>query len=405
MAANTPVTLDFFSRQFLPLFDEKEVIQLDTVGQSVFGNPANGSQTVYSPEQGAFDYEVVRGNERLASFVPRGSNGRFVGSAGATQPHVDLQVGVETYFTRKYPLIEEEGTISADFLLNRVPGEGPFEGRSRSDRFRFQANRIFKEAFRRIIRLDEYLAWQSILTGKQPQMLNNTTDVYDFRRNTSNTVTVGTAWSGAGTPLTDIDSICDQILSTGKVMPDMAFVGGVGMRNFLGNSQITTVYGNKLFYDLVRVGIDFQPDGRYGRFIAAGAIPYGQLRTPKGYTLVLFTYPKGYTNASGTYTKYLGDNSMVIMSSGARMDRYFGPAERLPMTAQDTQLFMERMGFNPMTPAMPQNVLASPGVIAPETFFADFYKATDKKKATLRVQHAPVFATTQTDAIGVLNGL
>lgn len=398
----TPILLDFFSRQMAPLFDEKQVIQVDTVGQSLFGNPANGSQTIFSPDQNAVDFEVVRGNERTASMVPRGSNGRFVGSAGATQPHADLQVGQETYFSRKYPLIEESSNVTADQLLNRIPGEGAFEGRARADRFRTQMQRAYLENMRRIIRLDEYLAWQSLLTGKQPQMLGNATDVYDFRRNTSNITTLGTTWA-TGTPLTDIDTGCDQILATGKIMPDFMIMGGTAMARFLANSQITTVYGNKLFYDLVRVGIDFAADGRFSRLIAAGAIPYGQLRTPKGYTLTIFTYPKGYTNAAGSYTKYLADTVTLIGCSQARADRYFGPPERLPMAAQDVQLFMERMGFNPMQPSMPQNVLASDGVIVPQTFFTDLYDSADKKKSTIRVQHAPIFATTQTDAWYTIN--
>jgi len=402
----TPITLDFVSRQMANFFDEKEYIPLGTAGQSFFGDPSDGSMTIFSPNSNTIDIEIVRGNERTAALIPRGGVGRFVGTLAATQPHQDQQVGRETYFSRKFLLAEESFNLTGDQILQRVPGEGPFEGRARAERFRFQATRGYKESIRRLLRLDEYLTWQSLFTGKQPTILGNTTDVYDFRRLSTNIVTVGTAWSGAGTPITDIDAMCDKLRAAGKLTPDSMVIGGAALQNFLGNSQITTVYGNKLFYNLVQIDKDvINSNPKYAKLIAGGAVYRGELQTPKGYRLQIFTYIHGYTNASGVFTQYVPSNSALIFNSGARMDRYFGPPERLPITSQETQLFMERMGFNPMTPPVPQTVMAGDGVIVPETFFSDMYDSEDRKKTTLRVQHAPIFATTMTDTIGVLNGL
>jgi hypothetical protein len=403
----TPIVLDFVSRQMANLFDEKNIIDLPTAGQALFGDPRDGSMTVFSPSSLDVDIEIIRGNERLAALVPRGGVGRFLGTLAATQPHQDIQVGIESYFTRTFPLAEEEVNITAHQILFRVPGEGPFEGRARTERFRTLATKGYHEAMRRLIRLDEYLAWQSLLTGKQPSILGNTADVYDFRRNTNLIVTPTYTWSNAsGVPLTDIDAMCDKIRAYGKMEADTIILGGSTFQALTQAVQlITSQYGNKLYYNLVELDKNYNADGKYNRLIAGGMKARGTLQTPKGYNLTIFTYIQGYTNTSGTFTKYMTDNSALITAMNARSDRYFGPPERLPMTNHDLQLFMERMGFNPTLPQLPMNVMAGDGVILPETFFVDMYDAGDLKKTTLRAQHAPIFATTMTDCYGVLNTL
>jgi hypothetical protein len=52
---------------------------------------------------------------------------------------------------------------------------------------------------------------------------------------------------------------------------------------------------------------------------------------------------------------------------------------------------------------MPPKIKDAGGVFAPEAFYHDAYVSGDWKKLTVRTQHAPIFATTQTDAIVVLD--
>lgn len=402
----TPVVLDFFTRTVSPWLDEKKYITEPTVFMSIFAHPESGGVTTISTDQNAFDGEITRGNLRTATLVPRGMNARPLGSPGATQPHNDMTEAIETYFSRKFPLIEEYVNVTADQTLNRVPGENPFEGRARVDRYRTLMQRGYEEAVRRIIRLDEYLASQSILTGKQPVVnLQNSSDVYDWRRNSSNNVTVGTLWSGAGTPLTDIDNLCETILQNGKVRVDTMLIGGKALSALLGNSQLTSVYANKLFYDLTYFGPNFTPDGKYAKLIAGGAIPYAKLRTPRGYDITIFTYPQFYQNYAGAYTKYLTDNSAVLYSTQARADRFFGPPEAFDPTPQDIQYFMDRLGFNPQTPYLPMGVMAGDGVVIPETHYVQLLRDSNGKVESMRIQHAPVFQPTMTDAFGVLQTL
>jgi len=57
--------------------------------------------------------------------------------------------------------------------------------------------------------------------------------------------------------MTDIDALCDTILFNGKLMPDFAVFGGTSMRYLLANAQVSTNYGNKLYFDLLQFGQDF----------------------------------------------------------------------------------------------------------------------------------------------------
>jgi hypothetical protein len=127
------------------------------------------------------------------------------------------------------------------------------------------------------------------------------------------------------------------------------------------------------------------------------------LRTPAGYELALFTYLEEYTAANGTATRYLAADKVVICSSAARCDRYFGPPENLPNIPMRDTLYREFFGFDPTVPLLPPKVKAAAGVIVPQAFYTDAYVSSDWKRVTIRLQHAPIFATTQTDAFVVLD--
>jgi hypothetical protein len=80
-----------------------------------------------------------------------------------------------------------------------------------------------------------------------------------------------------------------------------------------------------------------------------------------------------------------------------RADRYFGPPERLNLTAMEMQMVMERFGFNLSVPLTPPNVMGEGTTVLPQMFYTDYYQSNDRKHGTMRVQAAPVFPTTQTD--------
>ena len=401
-----PQTMDILSRYMADAFDERTVVNEPTAFQAFFGVSANNAFTVFSPNANDLDIEITRANEKLAALVPRGGLGVFIGTG-----HLTGTLAQSTFFSRKYPMTEEVYPITAAMLENRyIPGEGPYEGLTRETRLQRYAMEGYKELVRRQVRLQEYLAVQSIVLGKQSAQTVGTPGAndYDWRRNSSNTVTPSHGWGHAsGVPLTDIDSICFQIRAKGRKAPDMAIFGATTLNYFMANATIQgstglNGYASHVYWDFVQFNMNFKPDAKFDRFVKGGMNPVGRLRTPGGFDITIFVYPQGYDAANGTWTKYMDDTKAVFLSSEARFDRYFGPPEQLPLTNSDQQRLMERFGFNPMLPPIPRNDWAADGVVTPQMFYVDAFEDVNRSGLTVRLQGAPVFATTQTDLVGTL---
>ncbi len=187
---STPNPQDLFSRYMAMMFDERKIIGVPTAFQSFFGDVATGAETHYSPNANVVEIDIIRGNERTAALIPRGSVSR---SLGTTQKNTRSEQF--SSFARKYPLAEEEGDITADQLTNRLAGESSYGGVTKMERLRALGLNKHMESVRRHVRLFEVLSAQSILTGKQDAVTNaGSDDQYDFRRNSAHTVTVGTSW-------------------------------------------------------------------------------------------------------------------------------------------------------------------------------------------------------------------
>jgi len=402
MGVFSPVAVDSFSRFMVEMFDEKDIISVPTAFQAFFGNPASGGQTVFSNNSLDIDIDIIRGNEKTSALIPRGMVSRPLGS-------LQKNLNVEKYssFSRKYPLAEEEGDINANQILQRVAGEGPYEAKDRQSRMRILALKIHMESIRRIVRMNERLAAQSVLDGVQDAIIGTTnTDLqYDFKRNSANTITVANTWnSGSQTILADIDAACVIARANGKTNPNFLGIGTSAMAALIADTDVKANADNRRF-ELLEVTTGNPVPPEYNRFVEAGWIPRGRLRTPKGFVLWMFTMTDVYETDAGVSTPYMPVDKAIITSVKARADRYFGPPENLPMISQRIALYQDMFGFNPEAAPMPANIKSPGGIIMPAMFHSDAYVAPDWKKITVRTQHAPIFATTQTDSFVTLDGL
>ena len=398
----TPNSADQFSRYMAELFDERNVIGVSTGFQAFFGNPMAGAVTHFSPDANVVDIDIIRGNEKIAALIPRGTVSRPL---GGTQK--DMQTENYTSFSRKYPLAEEEGNITADQILNRLGGENPYQTRSRLDRMRKLGLNYHMESVRRIVRMQEVLAASSVLDGVMPAILGTTNAdlIYDFRRPATHIDTVSTGWNQASPDiLGDIDAACDLCRADGKVMPDFIGMGGQAMDAFIKDTTVSTLADNRRF-ELIEVSTNNPVPQRFMRFVDSGWIARGRLRTPQGYDLWIFSDIDVYTDDAGDTVKYMPEDKAFITSVTARCDRYFGPPETLPMIPQRASMYQEMFGFNPGAAPMPMSIKGDGNIIMPAMFYADAYVSADWKKVTIRTQGAPIFATTQTDAFVTLDGL
>lgn len=399
MNQSTPLNVDAYGRFMAEAFDERQIIGVPTGFQAFFGRQESGSQTVFSPDALDVDIDIIRGNERLAAMIIRGNDSIDLDRKALNEQKFSA-------FSRKYPLIEGEGQLSADQINYRVAGENPYQSKTKLDRLRLLARNIHMEKVRRIVRTFEYLAAQSILTGKMDAIIGTASSAlkYDFLRPSGHIVAAAEEWNGTTPNILgdDIDPACDKVRSIGHMTPDMMVVGSGAYAAFIKDVEIQKLADIRR-YEMIQVG-QVNVDQRYSRFVAGGMIPRGRIMTPAGYELMVFTYNDTYDNASGVATKYLPTDMVLICSSGARCDRYFGPSEMLPMSAGRAAWHQELFGFNPEMAPMPPNIKNLGEVISPAMFYFDAYPSANQKTVTLRAQAAPIFATTMTDCFVTITG-
>lgn len=393
----TPQAADQFARFMATMFDDREGMPAPGGFCSFFGRRETGANIIFSPDSETIDIDIIRGNEKIAALIQRGLNSRAISGQKNTQEQQNSS------FSRVFPLIEEEGDITASQLVKALAGEARYNsGKTRHDRMRELAMIVYFEQMRRHARTFEVLAASSIITGKQPAILNTTNAdlLYDFRRNSANFITVGTAWSNVASDiLADIDGACFKVRQNGRSMPDMAILSTVDMDSFIKNTVVKDTADNRRF-ELIQVNTNNPVPPKFDRFVENGFIPRGLLRTPKGFELWLFTYIDTFQTDAGTATFYLPDNKTIICSSQARMDVYFGPPETLPVTQAHAQWFREMFGFNLEAAPMPRNFQGKKwSEIMSAATYVDAYPSPGNKRVSVRVQSAPIFATTQTDSI------
>lgn len=394
----TPLAVDTYARSMAEAYDENTLIGLSTLGQSFFGRP--GSQTKFDPDSLDVDIEIMRGNRKTAALVPRGNVSRMLGD---TQK--DTKRDQWTQFNRTYPLIEEADTIQSKKLLRRQFGEAPYSGRTKKMRMLGEAKRNHAEHVRRILGAYERLSWESLLTGKMPAIFGTTdTDlIYDFRRNSNLSVTLGTQWTTTtADALGNLGALCELIRVHGKMNPDFTLMGTDAYNAFLKNETVLARADNRRYFTEVTIDSGMQVPTQMQHIIESGGQLRGKISVPEGYELYVFTYVDSYDTDAGVDTKYMPAGKVLVGSSKARADRYFGPNEQMPETQMRRQFYVEMFGMDITALQAPGNVKNLSHAYQPGMIYFDAYPSQDWKNVTIRAQSAPVFVTTQTDAWGVI---
>ena len=394
----TPLTVDDYSRSMAEAYDENDLVGISTLGQSFFGR--NGSQTLFAPDSLDVDIEIMRGNEKTAALVPRGTVSRKLGD---TQK--DTKRDQWTQFNRTFPLIEEASTIQSNKLLSRQFAEMPYSGRTKKMRLITEATKNHREHVRRIIRAYERLAWTSLLTGKMPAIFDTTdTDlIYDFRRNAALSVTLGTQWTTTTADAPgNLGSLADLIRIHGKVNADFCIMGVDAFNAFLKNETVLARADNRRYFTPVEINDKMMVPPTMAHIVASGGMLRGKTITPNGYELYIFTYIDTWDDASGTATKFMPAGKVLMGSSKARADRYFGPDEQLPEIDMRRAFYSQMFGIDITAQKSPGNVKEESHVYQPGMIYFDAYPSADWKNVTVRAQSAPIFVTTQTDAWGVI---
>ncbi|MCK5604094.1 major capsid protein [Candidatus Pacearchaeota archaeon] len=396
------VALNDLTRHMVGMFDETDVISVPTGGQAFFGRPETGAVTHFSPDIASVEMDIIRGNEKTAVLIPRLTSGRPL---GPTQKNIAQQK--YTNVVRAFPLSIEEIDITSGQLLQRQANENPYAATTREQRNRLLATKGYNEAIRRHARMFERLCWQSLIEGVMDAILGttNTDEQYDFYRNSALTFTVANAWdTGSATIMADIDLMVKRLRRLGHVRADMGIIGTDAFNAMINDADFLAIADNRRIAQAT-ISPDEQLPSKFQRFVDAGLDLRGRMQTASGKMIWLFTYDEVYEDASGTPVEYMPLDKMLICSSTARCDRYFGPSDVLPMDSMRAAWINEVFGIQPGAEPIPTNIMNPGGIIMPEMFHVDATGMGNNRRRTLEVESAPIFATTQTDGFGVLDGL
>lgn len=393
----TPSSVDGFSRYFAKAFKENEIIGITTAFLSLFSR----RRPIVKTDANVVDIDIIRGNEKTAAFIPRGTVGEYLKEKNVVN-------GKYTNFSRLFPLSEEEYDIGVEQSENRMADESPYSGRTRRERTRDMAIDGYHEMVRRTIRLWERTAAQSALTGTQSTILGtaDTNLILDYKRDAALIETYGAPkqYTTAGVdPIADFDVVIDHLVTKGKVGGQsggnyVIVMGNDVINGFFGNAKVIAAGDNRRILSVRKDPQLVAPKG-VNDLIAGGMNYIAQVSTNMGRTVHIMVYDAYYDTEAVANNPYMPAKSMLVFPMTFRADRYFGPGDTLPLTSLDKTYMRETFGITPSSMIPASNIKAAAGVIVPEAFYVDAYPGAARKNAVLRLQSAPIFATTQTDAL------
>jgi hypothetical protein len=390
-------------------FDERKFVPVPTAFQGAFyGRPETGAQTIFSTNSKLIEIDIIRSTgRRMAQMVNRGTSSEDTGRIKNQKEEKFTNIG------RVWPLVETTGSIENGELLNRTPGMDAYTLQTRQDRLTRKALDIHAEQTMQHITTVEYLCREALFEGQHPAIIgtSNSDFIYDFYRNSGNTIAVGTVWTNAAADiLGDIDDGIDQIQQNAYLHGEYGMiVDGAAFAGIKGNTTISGDADNRRYLFVELGGEVRELPTEFQKYKENGFNPRGYVETPLGRRVWIFTYDLTFiddftTPGTDTVTPWVPSGKALLFSNRARCDRYFGPPDRMPVTAQEVSWYREMFGFEMgLMPEMP--AIQNAGVIDPRMFYCDAYVGPGNKAVFSRTQSAPIMPTTQTDAFVTFTGL
>jgi len=398
MNTETLAAQSLFSRLMIEGIDLSKLLAVPCGFQSLFGPPmGNGGRTRYVTDSRAIDVDVRKGNRGFSTPLHRG----IVGKAMNKPKHVS---GKFTSFARTFPLLHDTGLVTADQLLERVFDEEPWQPLTQFARAQRNARDVVADIVLDHIYWMEYAAVQMVKTGKMDLIYGTSSsdERIDTKRDSNHTYTAPASWATAGTSILDhLDSMATLIIEDANKVPDVLIVGGSVPGYLAANTEIQTYANLKAAgtagFSIVWFGDNYVVEPRFAHMIANGFNPLCKVITKKGRKINIFTYEGNYV-VSGSSTYYMGADEVVMMSSKAACDRYFGPPEKLTPTQQMQADWNSLFGFDPENIQLPPNIDATPEVIDRRCFSCDVRRNEQNTAFEVSVQAAPMYVTRDTDA-------
>lgn len=389
-----------YSKRMLGAIDFSNIQGVKTGFASFFGRGLG--RTIDCRNDGAFVYETIKGNNRIAPMIKRGDV-----STQNISATVDT-TGKYTQYTGNFPLIEKQGTVAYDQAWKKPFGESEYAPVNKQARLANYAQRIHHGHYISIAQRLEYCAAQAILTGKHPFITGSVEGEMDFLRDASLTDPVAKDWADpTSTPREDIQTLYRAVKTISGIAPNVIVMTLAGFTLFLKHASIVADI-NKDYIQWVNL----QP--------GAGTVPadiafltsnpdwnlQGFMRLDDGPTLPILTCDEDYIESDGSRVKYMADDLVLIGNTNSILDKYVGPRDGWDVSSIERAMYRERFGID-LAMSMPTEGMFPTlnGSIFPEGLFYCDAEFPNSKVCILRTQSSVVYAPTQVDAWGTLTGV
>lgn len=251
------------------------------------------------------DIDIVKGGRKMAAFVHP-----MVGGTAMKK---------EGYRTESYapPLINPYSVTTADQLMNRLPGEDIYSGKTPAQRAAEKLQEEYAMLNDATTRREEWMAAKALLEGQVHVKGEGVDDIIDFGFTNKKTLTSTARWGQSGAKiLKNLQDWEREVRINGFTNVDMVIMGTAAVDAFLNDADIAAKLDNRR----TEMGLIHPKD------LPGGVCYIGHLNKPN---VDIYEYSEVYqddwTNPLQPETKPLmPDNQIIMISSQANFVMAYG---------------------------------------------------------------------------------
>lgn len=247
------------------------------------------------------DIDIVKGNRKMAAFIHPMVGGEIVQAEG--------------YETKSYapPLINPATISTADQLLERLPGEDMYSGKTPADRAAEKLIEEYNQLNDMTTRREEWMAAQVLTTGQLKVKGKGVDEVIDFGLNNKITLENTKKWGASAADIWgNLKDWKQQVSRNGFANANMVIMGKAAADAFMADATVAKLLDNRR----IEIGA-IKPEEMEG-----GLTYYGHLNLPG---VDIYGYDEVYLDDETGETKPLiPDNVVLMIPSAASFMRAYG---------------------------------------------------------------------------------
>ena len=247
------------------------------------------------------DIDIVKGNRKMAAFIHPMVGGEIVQAEG--------------YETKSYapPLINPATISTADQLLERLPGEDMYSGKTPADRAAEKLIDEYNQLNDMTTRREEWMAAQVLTTGQLKVKGKGVDEVIDFGLTNKITLASTKKWGASDADIWgNLKDWKQQVSRNGFANANMVIMGKAAADAFMADATVAKLLDNRR----IEIGA-IKPEEMEG-----GITYYGHLNLPG---VDIYGYDEVYLDDETGKTKPLiPDNVVLMIPSAASFMRAYG---------------------------------------------------------------------------------